>query len=257
MDVSGVLLTAVRPDMGGTHVGPDGLRVCDECGRPREMVGEFMGARMRLPVMCACQERERAREDAREKRQKADRRAAIAFPVPAMRGMTFGASDGRSARQMGMCRRYADALPAPGHGLVLTGPPGCGKTYAAACIANAALDRGLSVRVWSVPRLVDGLDREDEAAIARADLVVLDDLGAERDTSYGLEGVWRAVDTRALSGKPMVVSTNRTVREMVAADSVGWQRVYDRVLGACLPVAFEGVPRGDGERWARWAAALS
>ena len=45
-------------------------------------------------------------------------------------------------------------------------------------------------------------------------LLILDDLGAERNTSYGKECVFDVVNRRLLSGKPMIITTNITLSAM-------------------------------------------
>ena len=48
-------------------------------------------------------------------------------------------------------------------------------------------------------------------------LLILDDLGAERNTSYGKECVFDVVNRRLLSGKPMIITTNITLSAMQKA----------------------------------------
>ena len=79
------------------------------------------------------------------------------------------------------------------------------------------------------------------------ELLVLDDLGAERNTPFAMEVVYRVIDDRYTSGKPMVVTTNLTLEQMKKADGLGvdYQRIYDRVLGMCIPLHFKtGSVRG-------------
>ena len=44
--------------------------------------------------------------------------------------------------------------------------------------------------------------------LMRPELLILDDLGAERNTSFGRERVFDVVNKRLLTGKPMIVTTN-------------------------------------------------
>lgn len=54
-----------------------------------------------------------------------------------------------------------------------------------------------------------GSDRDHYMkSLMRPDLLILDDLGAERNTSFGKERVFDVVDKRLLTGKPMIVTTN-------------------------------------------------
>ena len=42
------------------------------------------------------------------------------------------------------------------------------------------------------------------------DLLVIDDIGAERDTEYANEVVVSVIDSRCKSNKPMIITTNLT-----------------------------------------------
>jgi DNA replication protein DnaC len=69
--------------------------------------------------------------------------------------------------------------------IVISGPTGCGKTYIACALAQAAIRRGYKALYWRLPRLLDELrvahaDGRATALLAswaRIDVLVLDDLG--------------------------------------------------------------------------------
>ena len=71
-------------------------------------------------------------------------------------------------------------------------------------------------------------------------LLILDDLGAERNTSYGKECVFDVVNRRLLSGKPMIITTNITLSAMQKATDLDDRRIYDRILEVCVPLLFNG-----------------
>lgn len=71
-------------------------------------------------------------------------------------------------------------------------------------------------------------------------LLIIDDLGIERDTEYALEQVYNIIDTRYKSGKPLIITTNLTLEELKNPIDVAHKRIYDRVLGMCVPVMFNG-----------------
>ena len=54
-----------------------------------------------------------------------------------------------------------------------------------------------------------GADRDSYmTSLMRPELLILDDLGAERNTSFGKERVFDVINRRRLTGKPMIITTN-------------------------------------------------
>ena len=76
--------------------------------------------------------------------------------------------------------------------------------------------------------------------LMRPDLLILDDLGAERNTSFGKERVFDVVDKRLLTGKPMIVTTNIPLSVMKQATDLDDRRIFDRILEVCVPIMFDG-----------------
>ena len=77
-------------------------------------------------------------------------------------------------------------------------------------------------------------------SLVHPDLLILDDLGAERNTSFGKERVFDVVDKRLLTGKPMIVTTNIPLSVMKQAVDLDDRRIYDRILEVCVPIMFDG-----------------
>ena len=152
--------------------------------------------------------------------------------------------------QLEKARGYAqnwDEFKKAGIGLLLFGNVGTGKSYAAGCIANALIDRLESVLFVGMSDVVNrmqgnfGSDRDHYMkSLMRPDLLILDDLGAERNTSFGKERVFDVVDKRLLTGKPMIVTTNIPLSVMKQAVDLDDRRIYDRILEVCVPIMFDG-----------------
>ena len=45
--------------------------------------------------------------------------------------------------------------------------------------------------------------------------MILDDLGIERNTEYSLENLFNVIDARYVSGKPMIITTNLHINELM------------------------------------------
>ena len=112
--------------------------------------------------------------------------------------------------------RHADSLThmLVGHGLLIVGPVGTGKSSAAALLCQAAAEIGRKVRWSYVPDLLDGLgsSAKERAQEIRwqemADLVVWDDFGVRDMADWEIGHLDQIVENRYRSRRPMVVTTN-------------------------------------------------
>ncbi len=123
-------------------------------------------------------------------------------------------------------------------GLLLYGNLGSGKTFAACCIAHELLSRGFSVTFASVADYISLSASSSEMAALKermdsSDLVVLDDIGSERNTSYGGEKVYGLVNGLYCAEKCVVVTTNYAI-----SDIKGDSRTLNRLLEMCHPLQF-------------------
>ena len=75
------------------------------------------------------------------------------------------------------------------------------------------------------------------------DLIVLDDLGAERSTSYMTEVVYNIIDARYRAGLPMIITTNLSGNDLLHPRDIAEQRVFNRILERCFPLEVRGPDR--------------
>ena len=239
------------------YINPaDGLKYCGKCRTPKEALyptGLQAQGFTKHPVMCKCAAERREREEA--ERREYERMSYMTM----LRSEAFHdmpAADWRfeaaavTTPQLEKARGYAqnwDEFKKAGIGLLLFGNVGTGKSYAAGCIANALIDKEVSVLMVGVSDAVNrmqgnfGADRDSYmTSLMRPELLILDDLGAERNTSFGKERVFDVISRRRLTGKPMIITTNIPIVTMQKAASLDERRIYDRILEVCVPIRFDG-----------------
>lgn len=136
-------------------------------------------------------------------------------------------------------------------GLLFWGASGNGKTFTAACIANGLIQQEdrfpptihmttFGAILNKLPAL-SAVDKDYYLNDFKScDLLILDDFGMERQTDYAREQVFGIIDGRYLAQKPLIVTTNLSLKEMKSATELSARRIYDRVLEMCVPVYFDG-----------------
>jgi DNA replication protein DnaC len=125
-----------------------------------------------------------------------------------------------------------------GQGLLLLGSSGTGKTHLAAAIANSLKDH-YSVVFAHMPTLLDRMRTTTVPLepLLSADLLVLDDIGSERETGWTMERLLIIVDGRLTNLKPTVFTTNYDIVDL--EKRVG-MRVASRILGHNVQLLLEG-----------------
>ncbi|SME68606.1 Primosomal protein DnaI [Bacillus cereus] len=134
-----------------------------------------------------------------------------------------------------------------GESLMLWGDPGNGKTHLAAAIVNELSKKGYIVVFQSVPELLQRIrstfnseNKENETQIMRAllecDLLILDDIGAEKTTEWVEEKLFNIIDGRYRKELPTLYTSNLEPKEL--KNQVG-KRSYDRMVETSLTVKNE------------------
>lgn len=262
MDAVGFLEPIARAAAAANPIRPgdyqkDGLLYCGICHTPKQSPKTMCGRPFLVRCLCRCEAERRDAADAARRKQEAADRAERARETgiysQEFRNATFSSADGVDSGPLNTVLKYAehwDEFYKENTGLLLFGGVGTGKSFAAACLANFLIDRGINaimlnfsefLNILGDKRTDDRLDIFDK--VSRCPLFILDDFGAERQTEYALEHMFNLVDTRVRSGRPIVITTNLGPSELRSPSDLTHQRIHDRILENCMPVFFDGKSR--------------
>ena len=241
---------------GDYYSEEDGLMYCGKCHTRKQAKVKVLGEERVVPIICKCQqEKDKALLDemrAEDERRRINRLRRKCFPTPKEAACTFAQDDRSNPRISDAMRRYVEKwteVKQDGMGLLLYGPVGTGKTFFAACIANALIDKGDDVMMTSFARIVNTMQGHFEGRQEHLDklvshsLLVIDDLGTERGSDYMLEQVYSVINARYQTGLPLILTTNISIAEIKEPADLKYQRIYDRVLEMCHPVEIPGRSR--------------
>lgn len=134
--------------------------------------------------------------------------------------------------------------------LLFYGPTGLGKTFLCNCIAKELLDSGYNVLYLTAIELFKLFDearfhREDMPlesknileTLSTVDLLIIDDLGTEFGTSFTAPDLFGVLNTRYLTQKSTIISTNLDPSEWKDLYS---ERVASRIFGNYTAYKFFG-----------------
>ncbi len=232
------------------YIGEDGLLHCGKCHEPKQMrlpfnpvTGEKTETIVRSACECQLQANEEAKRQAAREQFRLDmaQRREDGISCPDGLRYRFSQDDRQQPKVSDACQRYVeywDEMKANNIGILFYGSVGTGKSFLASCIGNALLDRKVPVAATNFPRLLNLLQGTNEKQnlldrLSIYKLLILDDLGVERNSAYSEEQMFNIIDARSSSKLPVIVTTNLTPEEMEHPTSMQYVRIYDRVLEMC------------------------
>lgn len=251
-NVMSELMTTKKQE--GDYIGKDGLLYCGKCKTRKQFEIEILGKMRIVPVMCDCKkqefEKQQTEEKARKIREQTQQLKIDGIADTEYLKWTFAKDKNSESKVSKAARRYVhkwQEMKENNIGILFYGDVGTGKTFLAACIANALIDKAVPVLMTNIPLLISAMQKDFEAEkatilrrISSIPLLILDDIGVERDTAYGYEKVQEIIDTRYRSGKPLIVTTNLSPQELQNPTDIRYKRVYDRILEMCHPILVNG-----------------
>lgn len=240
----------------------DGLLYCGKCHTPKQCRIEILGE-IRMPYhLCQCEEERDRKMQAQKRQEQIERMRSACFPDTEMCGWRFEADDGTGDKKaMSVMKNYAkhfDVMCQKQLGLLIFGDVGVGKSFAAACVANALLDKGYSCYMTNFSRIFNELwsvsDKQEYMNhLNHNSLLVIDDLATERSTEYASEIVTAVINSRCNTGKPVIITTNLKPDDLLHPKNtsnfksddeiVRKKRVFSRLFEMTIPVQYTGTDR--------------
>lgn len=148
-----------------------------------------------------------------------------------------------------ICRRFADHYNSDTReSLLFCGGTGLGKTHLSTAIAGEVVKKGYDVLYESAPNLLSAFEAErfgrsltasvaDTSRYLTCDLLVIDDLGAELSNNFTVGVLYNLINTRIVSRRPTIISTNLTPDEIRSRYT---DRIASRLFGEYTVMRFEG-----------------
>ena len=232
----------------------DGHAYCKVCHERKDGdVMEFFGNKMILRVACKCDREIEKQRKRREKQMEIERLKRTCFNSMREWSYTFENYQGEENQSLMIAKNFVEdyeKMKKENIGLLFYGSVGSGKTYLACSIANSLIEQyQISVKIRNFAQIINELQKSsfdfDKNAyiesLVNTSVLILDDLGIERDTSYAKEQVYNIVNSRYLKQKPTIFTTNLSYDTIQnCKDSVEYQRIYSRIIEMCIPVMVVG-----------------
>ena len=134
--------------------------------------------------------------------------------------------------------------------LLFYGTTGLGKTFMCNCIAKALLDKGKIVIYQTAFKILEiieshkfrsnspsSINSEEYNLLFSSDLLIIDDLGTELTNSFTNTEIFNIVNSRLISGKKTIISTNLSPLEFANTYT---DRVFSRIFSNFTPLKFYG-----------------
>ncbi len=240
------------------------------CGAPVAVVGDgrFRHAFDRCD---SCLLRDADREEAEQPRETADpvpaRRIAARLVAPRFADWRLPTAETSEAERLALAWRdaFLEAtvgcdLAARSRNLVLIGGVGSGKTGLAWCLLRDLVDAGHTGLYLEVRELLGELrasigagasERRGAATVdvaSRCDVLVLDDVAAERPTRWGVDQIGLIVERRHRDLLPTIATSTYTPNALLRrlspeGDATAAQRIVSRLLHGAVTAILPGDDR--------------
>lgn len=120
------------------------------------------------------------------------------------------------------CRAYAESFSADSKSIFMLGQTGLGKTHLSLAIAAEAIKKGYHAAYDSIINYLRRIESEHFGRsegdtlelLLSADLLIMDDLGSEFESSFYSSAIYNIINTRLNYSRPTIISTNLSPQQM-------------------------------------------
>lgn len=254
-EMAEILIEGVRYSFDPeTEYMKDGHAYCKTCHERKDgEVKSLMDMKFIFKNNCKCDRERFEKQKQREKEQEIERLKRSCFISMSQWAYTFDNYKGEKDKSYIIAKNYVkeyEQMKKENIGLLFCGTVGSGKTYLACCIANALIEEYMiRVKIRNFAQIINDLQKsgfdldknEYIESLTNVSVLILDDLGIERDTSYAKEQVYNIVNSRYLKQKPTIFTTNLPYEKIQNSDDgVEYERIYSRIIEMCIPVKVMG-----------------
>lgn len=229
---------------------------CKVCKDFREMDVEFDGGKVDVPLLCKCMKEEKEKENLEKKKQEFE------FKLASLeRKLNIDTSyknipedDGTKKNISSMVEKYVEnfnSMYKENLGLLFYGSVGSGKSFYAKNIVKKLQAKNILATCISLSTMVVMFQNFDVNkieildALNSFDLIVIDDVGSERNTSFATEIVYTILESRLNSKKPTIFTTNLSLETLNSPRDITYKRIYERIIEMCVKVEFKGKSKRD------------
>lgn len=253
----------VKIDEANIYIGTDGLKYCCKCKTPKQVKITLLDKEEIKPCSCKCEmtaywaERKRLEDEKRKTKISTNRDICFSGEMShKFKNATFEADnhENNNEKIMRSLKDYVENFPEmlkDNCGILIYGNVGTGKSFSAACVANALIDREYTVKMTNFTVISNELwgEKKDRQGfideLVSYDLLIIDDLGEERNSEYMNQIVTSVLDARYCTSKPLIVTTNLSGTELFNNSNadINRQRIYSRLTESCIPIMYTGYDR--------------
>lgn len=236
------------------YIGEDGLLYCGNCHTPKQTripAPGMNGKEITVSCMCKCKTEERDNEERQwhemQRLEEIKRIRECSGLSKRQMEYCFSNDNGNNKRIMDYARLYVEKWGETSKGLLFYGGVGNGKTFAACSIANALIDKGVHVMVTDFNYILNGMQSYSVGdknafiqSFTKSSLLIIDDLGTERNSDYALSVVEQVINERYNENKPLILTTNIPIDTIRNPKDIKYARVYSRIIGMTVPIMADG-----------------